>query len=66
MSELQRYERLKTHWEAWAKSPDTFEMWIPPPGHLPWLFEVFIPALTSRIAELQEFQYLWEMDQAHR
>ena len=65
MSEtLERYKRLKSHWEDWSKNPDTFEMWIPPPGDLAWLFDVFIPALTSRIAALQEFQYLYEREVA--
>ena len=57
-----RYKALKSHWEDWAKDPETFGFWIAPPGDLPWLFEKFIPSLFNRIAALQEFQHLWERD----
>jgi len=49
-----RYKALKANWDDWGKNPETFGPWIAPPGDLPWLFEVFIPACLNRIAALQD------------
>ena len=60
------YERAQLiilDWKAWSQSPDTDGPWVPRPGDLSWLMAVYLPLLHERIAELRDFQTLYEEQQ---
>ena len=62
-NEVLHYERIQLiilHWKAWSQSPDTDGPWVPQPGDLSWLMEFYLPLLHHRIAELRDFQTLYE------
>ena len=66
-SKVNGYERARLiilDWKAWSQSTDTDGPWVPRPGDLSWLMGFYLPLLHERIAELRDFQTLYEQQKA--